>query len=229
MVAGGSCQNGGQLTERETEARGIRSGRMPAEPLALPVPPPPPTAPSGAMPALSRVPSALAWLLSGPSPPPLLATEVGATFPGVFIAWQPLGSLVSEHATIFGGIRSQELSGQSLFRLWCLLGPSCQGGVVRGPCPSLCADPSPDGAGGWVRGSAYCQGLSPTLTGEGSRVCIRAPKEAGAQLSSSPLQLHPTESLTPSPSISSPDSSTLAHAGKLGPGPHHHQGASTQK
>lgn len=81
VVAGGSCQNGGQLTERETEARGIRSGRMPAEPLALPVPPTS-HCPSGAMPAPSRVPSALAWLLSGSSPPPLLIPRLVPRFPG---------------------------------------------------------------------------------------------------------------------------------------------------
>lgn len=88
MVAGAAVRMvarkggpGAQLTERETEARGIRSGRMPAEPLALPMPP---TShrPSEAVPAPSRVPSTLARLLSGPSPPPLLIPRLVPRFQG---------------------------------------------------------------------------------------------------------------------------------------------------
>ena len=72
---------GAQVTERETEVRAIRSGQMPTEPLALPVPP---TShrPLGAVPAPSRVPSALARLLSGPPPPPLLIPRLVPRFPG---------------------------------------------------------------------------------------------------------------------------------------------------
>ena len=72
---------GAQLRERETEARAIRLGQMPTEPLALPVPP---TShhPLGAVPAPCRVPSALARLLSGPPPPPLLIPRLVPRFPG---------------------------------------------------------------------------------------------------------------------------------------------------
>lgn len=103
-----------QLTERETEAS-IRSARAPSKPLALPM------WPNSHNPSWSLVcpperPQSLGPGCSPALPTPASHTEVGATFPWVFIARQALSPLVSQCDTYLGGIRSQELSGQSSLR-----------------------------------------------------------------------------------------------------------------
>lgn len=81
-----------QLKERETEASIIRSAKAPTMPLALPVCPNSHSHPwSPVCPPES--PRVLALGAVQSSPTPAHHTEVGATFPWVFIAWQALSPL----------------------------------------------------------------------------------------------------------------------------------------
>lgn len=78
---------------------------------------PTPTIPLGAVfVPLESVLRALALGVLQFPPTPAPHTEVGATFPWVFIAWQARSPLVSQHATYLWRIRSQEISGQSSLR-----------------------------------------------------------------------------------------------------------------
>lgn len=128
-----------QVTERETEAQGIRSARTSNELLASPTCSHSHNPPwSGACLPLKSTQS-LGPGRSPALPHPVPHTEVRAIVSRVFIAWQALSPLVSQHATYLGGIRSQELSEQSSFRLWCPAGPTADRVEVgREPGPSLC-------------------------------------------------------------------------------------------
>lgn len=68
---------------------------------------PTPTITLGALSVPLRVPGALALGALLPSPTPTPHTEVGATFPWVFIAWQALGPLVSQRDTYRGNKESR--------------------------------------------------------------------------------------------------------------------------
>lgn len=122
-----------RLTERKIEARGIRCSTCPTHV--------PPFSQSPREPCLSlfkECPEPWPWGFS-PTPGPL--TEAGATFPWVFIyslaGPRPPGK--SACHVFGGGIRSQELSGQSSSRLWCPARPKADRVEVGGgPRPSLC-------------------------------------------------------------------------------------------
>lgn len=87
-------KNGDQLTERKIEAQGIQCTTCPAH-----VPPFSQSPWEPCLPFFKECPEPWPWGFS-PTPGPL--TEAGATFPWVFIAWQALSPLVSQHATYLG-------------------------------------------------------------------------------------------------------------------------------